>query len=116
MEKLCYIWVFLSLVLLIFLEAVSPAFIAEYATRPNRLFIEYLQYPKEVIPMLWNGFRLAVLSCVSVSIVAIFCIKMVAAMAKSASSITHVAPLGSATIRHFAGGIVNPFNHQSQAS
>jgi len=74
-KKLSYIWVFLSLVLLIFLEAVSPAFIAEYATRPNRLFIEYLQYPKEVIPMLWNGFRLAVLSCVSVSIVSIFCIK-----------------------------------------
>lgn len=74
-KKLSYVWVFLSLLLLIFLEAASPAFIAEYATRPNRLFVEYLSYPEEVIAMLWNGFRLTVFTCIGLSILAIFCIR-----------------------------------------
>jgi phosphoglycerol transferase MdoB-like AlkP superfamily enzyme len=55
-----FIWVVLSVTLLIFLEAATPGFIAEYDTRPNRLFIEYLKYPQEVLPMLWNGFRVHV--------------------------------------------------------
>ncbi len=37
------------------LELASPAFINEYGLRPNRLFVEYLIYPKEVFNMLING-------------------------------------------------------------
>ncbi|MGB1200739.1 MAG: LTA synthase family protein [Cognaticolwellia aestuarii] len=37
------------------LELATPAFINEYGLRPNRLFIEYLIYPKEVFQMLVNG-------------------------------------------------------------
>ena len=51
-------WVVLSVALLALLEMASPAFINEYDSRPNRLFVEYLKYPAEVFPMLWNGFRL----------------------------------------------------------
>ena len=33
----------------------TPAFVTEYGVRPNRLYIEYLIYPKEVLAMLWAG-------------------------------------------------------------
>lgn len=59
-RRFTFFWVVASMVLLIFMEAVTPGFIAEYDTRPNRLFIEYLQYPHEVLSMLWNGFRVHV--------------------------------------------------------
>lgn len=59
-RRLTFIWVLLSLFILIFFEALSPTFIAEYGVRPNRLFIEYLKYPENVMPMLWDGFRLEV--------------------------------------------------------
>ena len=57
-RQLSAVWFILSIVLLVLLEVSTPAFISEYDTRPNRLFIEYLKYPGEVLPMLWNGFRL----------------------------------------------------------
>lgn len=55
-----FIWVVFAVTLLIFMEAATPGFIGEYDTRPNRLFVEYLKYPREVVPMLWNGFRIHV--------------------------------------------------------
>ncbi len=54
------VWLIISITLIVFLEMASFGFIAEYDVRPNRLFIEYLKYPKEVMPMLWNGFRIHV--------------------------------------------------------
>lgn len=41
--------------LLVMLEVTTPSFIEEFGFRPNRLYVEYLIYPKEVIAMLWNG-------------------------------------------------------------
>ncbi len=55
-----YVWVVASMTLLLFLEAATPGFIAEYDVRPNRLFVEYLKYPREVCSMLWRGFRVHV--------------------------------------------------------
>jgi phosphoglycerol transferase MdoB-like AlkP superfamily enzyme len=55
-----YVWVIVALTLIVFMEASTPGFIGEYDTRPNRLFIEYLKYLREVLPMLWNGFRIHV--------------------------------------------------------
>jgi len=49
------IWFFCSFVTLLFFELTTPAFINEYDLRPNRLFIEYLIYPKEVLSMLLQG-------------------------------------------------------------
>ncbi len=47
----CFLFSFLML-----METVTPTFITEYDVRPNRLFIEYLIYPKEILTMLWNGY------------------------------------------------------------
>lgn len=56
-KLLLLVWGSISLALLIFMEVATPTFILEYDLRPNRLFIEYLTYPKEVGAMLWNGYR-----------------------------------------------------------
>ena len=66
------VWLILSIVLIVFLEIASFGFIAEYDVRPNRLFIEYLKYPQEVIPMLWNGFRIHVFLALTALIVTVY--------------------------------------------
>lgn len=73
-RRLSFVWVVLSVTLLIFMEATTPGFIGEYDTRPNRLFIEYLKYPHEVIAMLWNGFRMHVLAAMSAFILSVWAI------------------------------------------
>ena len=50
------VWLVTGLVLLAFMEAATPGFIAQYDQRPNRLFVEYLGYPQEVFGMLLGGF------------------------------------------------------------
>lgn len=50
-------WLAISLIAIVFLELATPQFLAEYDSRPNRLFIEYLVYPREVFAMLWEGYR-----------------------------------------------------------
>ena len=57
-RRLSFFWVIAMIGLLMTLEVASPAFITEYDTRPNRLFLEYLKYPHEVASMLWTGFRI----------------------------------------------------------
>lgn len=74
-KRLTYLWVATSIILLLFLEAASPGFITEYNTRPDRLFIEYLKYPKEVIPMLWNGFRVSVFAAVGLIIASVWLLR-----------------------------------------
>ncbi len=56
-RQLSAFWLVFCMVVVVLLEAASPAFINEYDTRPHRLFVEYLKYPGEVLPMLWGGFR-----------------------------------------------------------
>ena len=55
--RVCCVWFAASLVAIIFLEFATPQFLIEYDSRPNRLFLEYLVYPQEVLAMLWNGYR-----------------------------------------------------------
>ncbi len=62
-QRFTYIWVILVVVLLVFLEVATPGFIAEYDVRPNRIFVEYLKYPHEVVSMLWGGFRIHIFAC-----------------------------------------------------
>jgi phosphoglycerol transferase MdoB-like AlkP superfamily enzyme len=50
-------WLSFSLILIALLEFATPQFLYEYDSRPNRLFIEYLVYPREVFAMLWSGYR-----------------------------------------------------------
>lgn len=55
--RLCCAWLAVSLIAIVFLEFATPQFLIEYDSRPNRLFVEYLVYPRELLAMLWNGFR-----------------------------------------------------------
>lgn len=52
-------WLVLGLALLLTLELATPAFMSEYGLRPNRLFLEYLIYPREVMATLAKGHTLS---------------------------------------------------------
>ena len=69
--RFTYIWCVAALVLITFMEVSTPAFIAQYDIRPNRLFIEYLQYPKEVFSTLWQGFKIPLLFGLVLTVAAI---------------------------------------------
>ncbi|MBF0751690.1 MULTISPECIES: LTA synthase family protein [unclassified Pasteurella] len=60
-KKILRIWLTLGSVFILFMEIATPAFIETYDFRPNRLFIEYLIYPKEVFTMLMEGHLSAVI-------------------------------------------------------
>ncbi|MCT8832325.1 LTA synthase family protein [Glaesserella parasuis] len=64
------VWLTISSVFVLFMEVATPAFIETYDFRPNRLFIEYLLYPKEVFTMLANGHLTAVISSLVATTVA----------------------------------------------
>ena len=67
-----FVWLISAITLLIFLEAATPGFIGEYDARPNRLFVEYLKYPQEVVSMLWKGFRIHVFTGIGAIIVTVW--------------------------------------------
>ncbi|MDP1932052.1 MAG: LTA synthase family protein [Gammaproteobacteria bacterium] len=71
-ELFTYYWVIAGMTLLLFLEAATPGFIAEYDVRPNRLFVEYLKYPREVFSMLWKGFRIHIIFGLLVTVLSIW--------------------------------------------
>ena len=50
--QLMRVWLIVGLWLMLFLEISTPSFVTEYGVRPNRLYVEYLIYPKEVLSML----------------------------------------------------------------
>lgn len=68
--RILRLWLTLASVFIIFMEMATPAFIETYDFRPNRLFIEYLLYPKEVFTMLANGHLTAVVLSLVVTIIA----------------------------------------------
>lgn len=51
------IWLTVSGWLLVYMEVATVPYIQEYDLRPNRIFVEYLVYPKEVLSMLWSGYK-----------------------------------------------------------
>ncbi len=59
--KILKYWFYITLVFVLYFEFATPMFIDEYDLRPNRLFIEYLIYPKEVFKMLFNGHLLPII-------------------------------------------------------
>lgn len=59
--RLSKYWYRLWWLLLVLLEVSTPQFVAEYDTRPNRLYFEYLNHPREVSAMLWHGYKGALL-------------------------------------------------------
>lgn len=69
-RRILRIWLAAGSTFILFMELATPAFIETYDFRPNRLFIEYLLYPKEVFSMLANGHLLAVVLTLSFTIIA----------------------------------------------
>ena len=67
-RRVSYFWVLLCLLLLVYMEAATPAFIVQYDFRPNRIFVEYLKYPREVFSTIWNGFRIPFIIAISLCI------------------------------------------------
>ncbi|MTI63913.1 LTA synthase family protein [Methylophaga sp.] len=66
-QRIITIWAVLTVAIIVFMELASPTFIIEYGQRPNRLFIEYLKYPREVMSMLWEGYRLTLVGGVLIT-------------------------------------------------
>ncbi|AYN20013.1 LTA synthase family protein [Alcaligenes aquatilis] len=60
MTTVAAIWFTFAWFLLTLLEVSTPQFIVEYDTRPNRLYVDYLKHPQEVVGMLWKGYRLMI--------------------------------------------------------
>ena len=71
-NSLLRVWLTLGLWLMLFLEASTPSFIQEYGIRPNRLYIEYLIYPKEVLSMLWAGRKVEMIFAALMSLVTLW--------------------------------------------
>ncbi|QDU83022.1 Lipoteichoic acid synthase 2 [Planctomycetes bacterium Pla163] len=69
-SRVLHVYFVLATVGFLFLEIITPAFIMEYDSRPNRLFVEYLVYPVEVGSMLLQGYRLEILITTVLSTIA----------------------------------------------
>ncbi|WDS35739.1 LTA synthase family protein [Pseudoxanthomonas sp.] len=63
------VWLTLVTCVLAFMELATPDFMTEYGLRPNRLFVEYLIYPREVASMLLKGHAFSL--CVGIAVVAL---------------------------------------------
>lgn len=70
--KWTYVWSLLGIITIVFMELATPAFLLQFDGRPNRIFIEYLRYPKEVLSTLWYGFRLPFVGGVVLTIILAF--------------------------------------------
>lgn len=55
----------------IFIENATFPFILQYDVRPNYLFVEYLVYPKEILPMLYADYKIELL--VAFVMIGLFC-------------------------------------------
>lgn len=66
------VWIVAGLWLLVYMEISTPTFINEYDVRPNRFFVEYLIYPKEVMSMLWTGYKLELFLGVIISALSLY--------------------------------------------
>lgn len=82
--RFTYYWSLCGLILFLFMELATPTFLLQYDVRPNRLFIEYLRYPKEVLSTLWNGFRLPFLGGILLTVFVGFFLNRLLRVPKSA--------------------------------
>ncbi|MDH3265437.1 MAG: sulfatase-like hydrolase/transferase [Gammaproteobacteria bacterium] len=49
------------LLVIIFMECSTPSFVDQFDSRPNILFLEYLNHPREVAGTLWAAYKLPIL-------------------------------------------------------
>lgn len=60
-SKIVKIYVLVFLLLIIFVENATVQFFAQYDVRPNYLFVQYLEYPKEVLSLLFKDYKVSLL-------------------------------------------------------
>lgn len=60
-NKFLVFYSFLFLFLILFFELSTPNFIKQFDTRPNKIFLDYLIYPKEVFGMLLKSYLPSIL-------------------------------------------------------
>ncbi len=90
------IWCWLFFNLIVFMEAVSPGFITEYDTRPNRLFFEYFSSPNEVAGMLIKGYWVQII--IAILLVGVFSRKSFVWVKTKPVAISKFNPLASLVI------------------
>ncbi|BCA79910.1 LTA synthase family protein [Desulfuromonas sp. AOP6] len=66
-------WLTLLTAAIVFMEAATPSFVDQYDSRPNRLFFEYLDHPREVFSTLWAAYKLPLL----ISTLVVVCLTVV---------------------------------------
>jgi len=72
LRKFLFFYFGFFLLAIFFMELSTPSFITQFDTRPNRLFIEYLIYPREVIGTILKGYLLAMILAVLVIAIVLF--------------------------------------------
>lgn len=60
-NKFLVFYSLLFLFLILFVELATPDFIKQYDTRPNKIFLDYLIYPKEVVGMLLKSYLVSLI-------------------------------------------------------
>lgn len=60
-NKFLVFYSFLFLFLILFVELATPDFVKQYDTRPNKIFLDYLIYPKEVVGMLLKSYLVSII-------------------------------------------------------
>ncbi|APG27572.1 hypothetical protein A7E78_06815 [Syntrophotalea acetylenivorans] len=76
-QKFSSVWLSFWIVFLVFMETATPPFILQYDLRPNRIFIEYLNHPREVALTIWGGFRAQLLVALILTTAMIFVVRWI---------------------------------------
>jgi phosphoglycerol transferase MdoB-like AlkP superfamily enzyme len=76
-QKISAVWLSFWIIFMVFMEASTPSFILQYDLRPNRIFVEYLNHPKEVALTIWGDFRIQLLSALLLTAVMIFVVRKI---------------------------------------
>ncbi len=71
-NKFLVFYSFLFLFLILFVELATPDFVKQYDTRPNKIFLDYLIYPREVVGMLLKSYLVSIIVTFSVLGVAFY--------------------------------------------
>lgn len=66
----CILLLTVVVALFAFFEVITPTYLLEFGTRPERKFFEYLDAPAELIGMLWGSFRVQALTAFAVVVAA----------------------------------------------
>ncbi len=75
-NKILVFYSFLFLFLILFVELATPDFVKQYDTRPNKIFLDYLIYPKEVFGMLFKSYLTSIgITFCTIGILLYFAIK-----------------------------------------